>query len=124
VEVPPHYDSFAEFTYSYHYGDSYVPYIKQDEPLKLECQHFLDCITEGTVPITDGRLGLEVVRILEASSESLRQHGASVNLGAATPWTTGHQNGHNNVHTNGHAKTNGKAQPATTPTALSRAVAA
>src|SRR5260370_42102785 len=45
VEAPPHYDSFAEFTYSYHYGDSYVPYIKQDEPLKLECQHFLECIT-------------------------------------------------------------------------------
>jgi len=105
VEVPPHYDSFAEFTYSYHYGDSYVPYIKQDEPLKLECQHFLDCITEGTTPITNGRLGLEVVRILEASSESLRQHGASVNLGVATPWTNGHQNGHANGHTNGH--TNG-----------------
>ena len=46
VEVPPHYDTFAEFTYSYHYGDAYVPYIKQDEPLKLECQHFLECIRE------------------------------------------------------------------------------
>ena len=34
VEVPPHYDTFAEFTYSYHYGDAYVPYIKQDEPLE------------------------------------------------------------------------------------------
>src|SRR5580765_8078121 len=96
VEVPPHYDTFAEFTYSYHYGDSYVPYIKQDEPLKLECQHFLDCITQGAVPITNGRLGLEVVKILEASSESMRQHGASINLGAPTPWTNGHQNGHAN----------------------------
>jgi len=67
-------------------------------------------------------LGLEVVRILEASSESLRQHGASVNLGATTPWTNAHQNGHANG--NGHAKTNGKAQPAITPTAISRAVAA
>ena len=124
VEVPPHYDTFAEFTYSYHYGDSYVPYIKQDEPLKLECQHFLDCITEGTVPITNGRLGLEVVRILEASSESLRQQGASVNLGVTTPWTNGHQNGHLNGHTNVHAKTGGKAQLGTTPAAINRAVAA
>ena len=104
VEVPPHYDSFAEFTYSYHYGDSYVPYIKQDEPLKLECQHFLECITQGAVPITNGRLGLEVVKILEASSESLRQHGASVNLGTGAPWTNGHQNGHTNGHAKGHSK--------------------
>src|ERR1041384_6390968 len=29
VEVPPHYDSFAEFTYSYHHGDAYVPYVKK-----------------------------------------------------------------------------------------------
>ena len=108
VEVPPHYDTFAEFTYSYHYGDSYVPYVKQDEPLKLECQHFLECITQGAVPITNGRLGLEVVKILEASSESLRQHGASVNLGATTPWTNGHQNGHSNGNGNGKANGNGR----------------
>ncbi len=80
VEAPPHYDSFAEFTYSYHYGDVHVPYIKQDEPLKLECQHFVDCIRLGSVPLSDGRLGLGVVRILEAASESLRLKGASVNL--------------------------------------------
>ncbi|HEY5910126.1 MAG TPA: hypothetical protein VJA21_05930, partial [Verrucomicrobiae bacterium] len=83
VEVPPHYDTFAEFTYSYHYGDVYVPYIKQDEPLKLECQHFLECIREEKPPITGGRLGLEVVRILEASSESMRNQGAMVSLGMA-----------------------------------------
>ena len=80
VEVPPHYDTFAEFTYSYHYGDAYVPYIKQDEPLKLECQHFIDCIRKGAEPVTSGRLGLEVVRILEAADESLKHQGLSVSL--------------------------------------------
>src|SRR5438270_3072860 len=80
VEVPPHYDTFAEFTYSYHYGDAYVPYIKQDEPLKLECQHFLDCVRSGSEPLTSGRLGLEVVRILEAAGQSLGQQGAAVDL--------------------------------------------
>ena len=40
VERPPHYDTFAEFHYAYHYGDMYAPYIKQEEPLKTECQHF------------------------------------------------------------------------------------
>ena len=93
VEVPPHYDTFAEFTYSYHYGDAYVPYIKQDEPLKLECQHFLDCIREKCTPITNGRLGLEVVRILEAAGESLRQQGSAVAISAVTQWNNGNGNG-------------------------------
>ena len=78
VERPPHYDTFAEFHYAYHYGDVYSPYIKQEEPLKTECQHFLDCINHGTTPLTGGKQGLELVRILEASSESLRQGGAAV----------------------------------------------
>jgi predicted dehydrogenase len=78
VEVPPHYDTFAEFHYSYHYGDSYIPYVKQEEPLKVECQHFLDCIREGRKPLTGGREGLEVVRVLEAASASLKRNGQSV----------------------------------------------
>jgi predicted dehydrogenase len=80
VERAPHYDTFAEFQYAYHYGDMYVPYIKQEEPLKAECQHFLDCIRHGKTPITDGQQGLALVRILEASSESLKRGGSPVNL--------------------------------------------
>jgi predicted dehydrogenase len=82
VERPPHYDTFAEFHYAYHYGNMYSPYIKQDEPLKTECQHFLDCISKGTTPLTAGTAGLEVVQILEASSESLRTNGAPIDLRA------------------------------------------
>ncbi len=80
VERPPHYDTFAEFQYAYHYGDIYVPYIKQEEPLKNECQHFLDCIRQGMQPLTGGKDGLELVRILEASTESLKKGGAPVRL--------------------------------------------
>jgi predicted dehydrogenase len=80
VERPPHYDTFAEFHYSYHYGDMYVPYLKQEEPLKVECQHFIDCIHQGRTPLTSGEKGLHVVQILEASSESLKLSGASVTL--------------------------------------------
>ncbi len=54
VERPPHYDTFAEFQYAYHYGDMYAPYIKQEEPLKAECQHFLDCIRESRAPLSGG----------------------------------------------------------------------
>ena len=80
VEVPPHYDTFAEFQYSYHYGDRHVPHLKQDEPLKIECQHFLECIREGNAPLSDGRKGLELVRILEAASVSLERQGYTVSL--------------------------------------------
>jgi predicted dehydrogenase len=80
VDRPPHYDTFAEFHYAYHHGDMYAPYIKQEEPLKTECQHFLDSIRNGTTPLTCGHSGLELVRILEASSESLRQGGSPVTL--------------------------------------------
>ena len=83
VERPPHYDTFGEFQYAYHYGDMYAPYIKQEEPLKTECQHFLDCIRTGTTPVSCGVRGTELVRILEASSESLQDGGAPVELSAS-----------------------------------------
>ncbi len=80
VECPPHYDTFADFHYSYHYGDSYIPHIQHEEPLRAECQHFLDCIEKGAKPLTSGHEGLELVRILEAASTSLKDGGAPVSL--------------------------------------------
>ena len=58
----------------------YVPYLKQEEPLKVECQHFLDCIANDCAPLTDGHAGLDLVRILEAASKSLDQKGAAIDL--------------------------------------------
>jgi len=80
VETPPHYDTFAEFHYSYHYGDMYSPYVPQTEPLKIECQHFLDCIDKGTECLSGGRHGLQVVQVLEAASKSLKKEGAKIQL--------------------------------------------
>lgn len=80
VETPPHYDTFAEFHYSYHYGDMYSPYLKQYEPLKRECQHFLNCIKTGKKPESSGYEGLQVVQILDAASESLKREGANVEI--------------------------------------------
>jgi predicted dehydrogenase len=80
VECPPHYDTFAEFHYAYHYGDTYSPYVKQDEPLRTECRHFIESIVNGTKPLTSGVEGMEIVRILEASSASLKANGAPVSL--------------------------------------------
>lgn len=80
VERPPHYDTFADFHYSYHYGDSYIPHIRQEEPLRAECQHFLNCIETGDKPLSSGHDGLELVRILEAASTSLKNRGTPVSL--------------------------------------------
>jgi predicted dehydrogenase len=78
VERPPHYDTFAEFQYSYHYGDSYIPHIHQEEPLKLACEHFIDCIQTLSEPLTGGRQGMEMIKILEAATASLKMNGAPV----------------------------------------------
>lgn len=82
VEVPPHYDTFAEFHFSYHHGDMYSPAVKQMESLSLECQHFIDCIKTGVQPDSSGREGLKVVQVLEAASKSLKINGGRVELPA------------------------------------------
>ncbi|MBV9019073.1 MAG: Gfo/Idh/MocA family oxidoreductase [Alphaproteobacteria bacterium] len=53
------------------------------EPLKLECQHFLDCVATGTRPRTDGEEGLRVLRILARASQALKPDGR--NMSAALP---------------------------------------
>jgi len=80
VEIPPHYDTFAEFHYAYHYGDIYSPYLKQFEPLKMECQHFLDCIKTGEESESSGMEGLRVVQVLEAASRSLKNGGREIEI--------------------------------------------
>ncbi len=84
VESPRHYDTFAEFQYSYHYGDMWSPFVRQEEPLRMECEHFITCIDTGARPDSSGREGLAVVRILEAASASLRNGGGPVTLECAS----------------------------------------
>ena len=96
----------------------YSPYIKQEEPLKTECQHFIDCISSGTTPVSCGVRGTELVRILEASSESLKHGGGAVEFVAlhnghiegnglgtkflsTAPILGGNGNGHSNGNGNG-----------------------
>jgi predicted dehydrogenase len=76
VDVPPYYDTFAEFHFAYRYGDIYTPRLSENEPLRRECEHFLECINEGKTPRSDGHSGLMVVSILEAASKSLLKNGA------------------------------------------------
>lgn len=61
-------------------GDIMIPRVDASEPLKLECQHFVDCVQTGCTPRTNGRSGLEVMRILSAAQESLKNRGAVIDL--------------------------------------------
>jgi predicted dehydrogenase len=46
-------------------------YSSYEEPLRIECKHFAECVRDGATPISDGRSGLRVVRVLEGLQESL-----------------------------------------------------
>jgi predicted dehydrogenase len=52
-------------------GDIWSPRVPNREPLRIECEHFVECVREGRTPRTDGAAGLEVVRVLEALQHRL-----------------------------------------------------
>lgn len=72
------FDSFGKFQLIQRAGDVLIPRIDYVEPLRTECAHFVQCIAEHQIPITDGENGLRVVRILEAASRSLANGGVNV----------------------------------------------
>jgi predicted dehydrogenase len=61
-------------------GDVLIPKLDGAEPLRLECQHFIDCVRSRKAPLTDGRDGLRVVKVLAAAQASLEARGAPVKL--------------------------------------------
>jgi len=64
----------------YRLGDMFAPHIDKTGPLKLVCAEFAGAIENGTTPLTDGKAGLEVVRILQAAQQSIRKDGERVPL--------------------------------------------
>jgi predicted dehydrogenase len=75
VDAPPYTESYGDFQCSYRYGSIVIPHITFTEPLREECKHFLDSITNQTRPLTDGHNGLHVVRVLESADWSLQNKG-------------------------------------------------
>jgi len=64
-------------------GAVWSPAVSNQEPLRLECEHFVECLRTGAQPRTDGPAGLEVVRVLEALQASLEAGGLPQPVGAA-----------------------------------------
>jgi len=62
------------------FGDIVIPSIKMKEPLRAECEHFIESIRSGQRPRSDGQNGLRVVKVLEAAQASLKSGGKPVKI--------------------------------------------
>jgi predicted dehydrogenase len=73
-------DSFTSFRMSVREGDMLVPRVRMSEPLRTECEHFLDCVSSGDAPLSGGAEGLAVVRVLDAIASSLAEGGREIEV--------------------------------------------
>ena len=73
-------DSVHDLLVSYRSGDMWSPRVDQGEALAAEARHFVDCIQNDLPPLNDGEAGLRVVKLLEASDQSLRGRGTPVQI--------------------------------------------
>jgi len=89
-------DERRKLLISFRAGDVRSPYIEPGEPLQGAVSHFADCVRDGTTPISDGLLGLRVVRLLESATRSLRAQGGRVVLSQGAS-----RNGLDHARTNG-----------------------
>lgn len=76
------YESYGD-AITLRFGDVVIPHISMAEPLRLEAQHFVECVREAKTPRSDGRDGLRVVRVLEAAQRSLKEGGVSIGMASA-----------------------------------------
>jgi len=67
-----------EMRVGYRTGDMWAPKLDSSEALRVEGEHFVDCIQNRKTPLTDGRLGLRVVELIEAATSSMRGRGETV----------------------------------------------
>lgn len=79
VDYRPAFADYPE-SLSLRIGDIHIPKVDATEPLRLECQHFIDCVANRQRPLSDGENGLEVVEILKAAQRSLDAGGQPVEL--------------------------------------------
>ncbi len=78
-------DSFGEYRLLMRDGDIVSPRVDTSEPLKNQSSHFLDCIQSGKPPNTDGRNGVDVVRVLCALNKSMELQGVPIAVEHAKP---------------------------------------
>ena len=87
--VPPGEGDGPLSQFAYHLGDTVSPFVAFAEPLAVQDQHFVDCITNGSRPSVEGSSGLAVVQVLECAQMSLREQ-RPVALAEVTQWANRH----------------------------------
>jgi predicted dehydrogenase len=80
ISVDPSPENVYQMLVGYRTGDMWAPKLAVTEALHAEAAHFVDCIARGARPQSDGEAGLRVVRLLEAASASMQQHGRPVDI--------------------------------------------
>jgi predicted dehydrogenase len=70
--------SYGEYHFLMRDGNIVSPRVEVSEPLKNQCNHFLNCVNQRTKPLTDGHAGLAIVRVMSAVDESIKLNGAPV----------------------------------------------
>jgi predicted dehydrogenase len=73
-------DQIHEMRIGYRTGDMWAPKLSLAEALRTEGEHFVDCIQHRLAPLTDGRLGMRVVEVIEAANRSMARRGETVEL--------------------------------------------
>lgn len=73
-------NNFGEFQLLLRDGDIISPKVEATEPLKNQCAHFIECVRDGSTPLTSGEHGLEIVRVMVGIDRSLREGGAPIRL--------------------------------------------
>ena len=83
ISVNPSPENVYQMLVGYRTGDMWAPNLVVSEALHTEAAHFVECVTKGGTPTTDGQAGLRVVRLLEAATTSMADRGRPVTLGPA-----------------------------------------
>ena len=94
AEMPPA-KSYGE-AIQVRFGDIHIPRVDMTEPLRLEVQHFVDCVRDRKTPVSDARDGLRVIRIIEAAQRSMEQDGVPISLKTGTTDDKFHTSNGNN----------------------------
>ncbi len=80
ISLNPSPENVYQMLVGYRAGDMWAPQLAVTEALRVEVDHFVDCVEHGGAPITDGRAGWRLVRLLEAATRSMASRGGTVRL--------------------------------------------
>ncbi len=80
IELSDGEEELRKLRVGYRTGDVWSPHVEAAEALQVAVSHFADCVRTGATPISDGRMGVRVVRLMEAATRSIKAQGGRIAL--------------------------------------------